>query len=222
MEEYDPLLLEIKRPILTDELRVQVSSEISKQFNFSFSPSDKQWDELENFLFRYEYIARYWIGFPNKGQVEKLLKIKINAEKLSAAINQNLDAGYRLVLESDLEGHDLNEFCEALNNLCNMEVLSPKLNAAERAAGEKDLRDASDTLQEELDRWWYEVVGTHPTEYEAEDTPFTHFLMRIARQLSGTPLGHSRTQVRERRRRYKKAHSKEKMTRERFSTAFGE
>ena len=114
MEEYDPLLLEIKRPILTDELRVQVCSEISKQFNFAFSPSDKQWDELENFLFRYEYIARYWIGFPNKGQVEKLLKIKIYAEKLSAAINQNLDAGYRLVLESDLEGHDLNEFCEAL------------------------------------------------------------------------------------------------------------
>ena len=103
-----------------------------------------------------------------------------------------------------------------------MEVLSPKLNAAERAAGDKSLRDASDTLQGELDRWWEEVVGTSPTEEESEHTPFTYFFMRIVRQLSGTPLGYSRTQVRERRGRNKEAQLNENTKRAIVRAVFGE
>jgi hypothetical protein len=195
-------------PLLTTELCNQVTKGLGKA-GMMLEATNDDWSRLEQILQRYERYARFWAGFPIKGDAQKLLNAGKKAKKLADALTALNEEGYGAIVQNQIEGYDTGALISTLRLLGEINIKSPKTEDDESPSWKAALDQYAAAMQIELDRWWQDVAGEKPTVSEDGSAPYTYFLNQILRCLPGPILGASRTAVEDRRRAFRKW--KEKM-----------
>jgi hypothetical protein len=190
--------------LVTEDIISEIESKLWKRWGIRSCIVKEDWAKLSQILQRYEDHATYWKGFPNKGHLKELDDVRKKANKLAKAITGLLEESYALVLQDQLQDHDLDELMSALRNLSELEARSPVSDEEKKRQGDEFLALCAAQMQADLDRWWHDAGGWCPEVAESKTTPYSYFLNEILRGLSGPHTGASRTAVEERRRAFRK------------------